>query len=109
MWRLGMAGHLRCLRQDPKSRRQNFPFLAPETQLPEKLRLAAVVGMCRIEQIIRDLLAPDHQLVWIRHFHCSAGGVPEIRLFPMPIKIGEHRRTKMRFGNWKTEAGTVEL
>jgi hypothetical protein len=34
--------------------------------------------MHRVEQIIRNFLALDHQLVWIRQFHFSAGGAPRI-------------------------------
>jgi hypothetical protein len=41
--------------------------------------------MRRIEQIIRDLFALNYQLVWIRQFHFSAGGAPQIPI-PMPRK-----------------------
>ena len=51
-----------------KAVRQNFPLVAPEAKLREELRLAAVVRVCRIEQIIHDFFAADDGFVCSGNF-----------------------------------------
>ena len=45
-----------------------FPIQRAGIPTLQKRRLAAIVGMRRIEQVIRDLLALDNQLVRIGQF-----------------------------------------
>jgi len=45
--------------------RQFLPRRQTKAKVREEPRLACTITMRRIEQVIRDLLALDHQLVWI--------------------------------------------
>ena len=77
MRRLGGNRYLIVFNQGFQCRRQYFPSVAPEAKLGEKFRLAAIVRVCRVKQIILDFLTADDRSLCVGKLHCATS-VPEI-------------------------------